>query len=170
MTQLRRTPLYETHRRLGARMVPFAGFEMPLQYGSILDEHRTVREAAGLFDVSHMGQIHLEGPRAAETLERLVTCPVQTLRPGRVRYGCLCNDEGGVVDDVTVYRLGEDALFLCVNASNVEKDYRWIVRHAGARAIVESNRGAKVKTLDAIAELLPSRNVGGVVRPFRLVH
>jgi aminomethyltransferase len=133
----KRTPLFETHRALGARIVPFAGFEMPVQYTSILEEHAAVRNAAGLFDVSHMGEIHLTGPGAVASVERLVTCPVATLRPGRVRYGLLCNEDGGVVDDVTVYRLADDALFLCVNASNIEKDYRWIVRHAGDGARIE---------------------------------
>jgi glycine cleavage system T protein (aminomethyltransferase) len=113
-------------------MVPFAGFEMPLQYTSILEEHRAVREAAGLFDVSHMGQIHLRGAGAVASTERLLSCPVGSLRPGRVRYGLVCNEAGGVVDDVTLYRVDEQELFLCVNAANVEKDYRWVVRHAGA--------------------------------------
>jgi aminomethyltransferase len=133
----KRTPLFETHRALGARIVPFAGFEMPVQYTSILEEHAAVRNAAGLFDVSHMGEIHLTGPGAVASVERLVTCPVATLRPGRVRYGLLCNEDGGVVDDVTVYRLADDALFLCVNALNIQKDYRWIVRHAGDGARIE---------------------------------
>ncbi|HSJ96209.1 MAG TPA: glycine cleavage system aminomethyltransferase GcvT, partial [Myxococcota bacterium] len=128
---LLRTPLHGLHRRLGARLVPFAGYEMPVQYSGILAEHAAVRKAAGLFDVSHMGQIHLRGPGAVAAVERLVTCPVATLRPGRVRYGLLCNEDGGVVDDVTVYRLADDALMLCVNAANVEKDWRWVVRHAG---------------------------------------
>ncbi len=138
MTGLRRTPLYETHRRLEARMVEFAGFDMPLQYTSILEEHRAVREAAGLFDVSHMGQIGLTGPGAVAAADRLLTRAVASMRPGRVRYALLCNEEGGVVDDVTVYRLADDALFLCVNASNVEKDYRWIVRHAGSDVSVRN--------------------------------
>jgi aminomethyltransferase len=137
MSGLRRTPLYDAHRALGARLVPFAGFEMPVQYGSILDEHAAVRSAAGLFDVSHMGEIHVSGRGAVACVERLVTCPVATLKPGRVRYGLLCNEEGGVVDDVTVYRLAEDRLFLCVNASNIEKDYRWMVRHARPDTRVE---------------------------------
>jgi aminomethyltransferase len=128
---LLRTPLYALHRRLGARLVPFAGYEMPVQYAGILAEHGAVRKAAGLFDVSHMGQIHLGGPGAVAAVERLVSCPVASLRPGRVRYGLLCNEDGGVVDDVTVYRLAGDALMLCVNAANVEKDWRWVVRHAG---------------------------------------
>jgi aminomethyltransferase len=118
-------------------MVEFAGFEMPVQYSSILDEHAAVRERAGLFDVSHMGQIELAGPAAIETAERLLTRPVASLASGRVRYGLLCNPEGGVIDDVTFYRLGPDALSLCVNAANIEKDWRWIARQsppeAGAR-------------------------------------
>ena len=125
-----RTPLYQTHVQLGGRMVEFAGFEMPVQYRSIKAEHEAVRERVGLFDVSHMGQIHFRGPDAVAAVEKLVTCPVASLRPGRVRYGCLCNCEGGVLDDVTVYRLAEDELFLCVNAANIEKDYRWMVRHS----------------------------------------
>jgi aminomethyltransferase len=146
MTALLRTPLYEAHRALGARLVPFAGFELPVQYTSILAEHAAVRERAGLFDVSHMGQLHFSGPGAVAAVEWLVSCPVATLRPGRVRYGCLCNERGGVVDDVTVYRLAEDRLFLCVNAANVEKDYRWVVRHAPAGVEVR-NRSAETALL-----------------------
>jgi aminomethyltransferase len=119
-------------------MVEFAGFEMPVQYTSIVEEHRAVREAAGLFDVSHMGQIGLTGPGAVRAADRLLTRAASPMRPGRVRYALLCNESGGVVDDVTVHRLAEDALFLCVNASNVEKDYRWVVRHAGAEAAVRN--------------------------------
>jgi aminomethyltransferase len=134
MSTLLRTPLYETHRRLGARMVEFAGFEMPVQYSSILEEHAAVRQRAGLFDVSHMGQIELEGPAAITAAERLLTRPVASLAVGRVRYGLLCNPEGGVIDDVTFYRLAPQALLLCVNASNIEKDWRWIAGHAPAAA------------------------------------
>lgn len=142
MSALRRTPLYEAHRTLGARMVPFAGFEMPVQYTSIKEEHRAVRERAGLFDVSHMGQLHLRGPGALDAAERLVTCSVADLRPGRVRYGLLCNDGGGVVDDVTVYRLAEDAVFFCVNAANREKDLAWIRERAGAGVAVDDRSDA----------------------------
>jgi aminomethyltransferase len=131
---LRRTPLYEVHKRLSARMVEFAGFEMPVHYSSIVKEHTAVREAAGLFDVSHMGQIQLDGPGAVAAAEKLLSRPVASLAVGRIRYGLLCNEEGGVVDDVTFYRMAEDSVFLCVNAANVEKDWRWIVRHAGADA------------------------------------
>ncbi len=134
MSQLLRTPLYETHLRLGARMVEFAGFEMPVRYGSILAEHAAVRERAGLFDVSHMGQIEFSGPAAIETAERLLTRPVASLAVGRVRYGLLCHEDGGIIDDVTFYRLAPDALLVCVNAANIEKDWRWIARHSPAPA------------------------------------
>jgi len=111
---------------------------MPVQYAGILAEHRAVREHAGLFDVSHMGQIHLRGAGALASLERLVTCPVASLRLGQVRYGLLCHESGGTVDDVTVYRSADDAFFLCVNASNIEKDYRHVVRHARSDAEVRN--------------------------------
>lgn len=120
---------------------------MPLHYGSILAEHRAVRERAGLFDVSHMGQIHLEGPGACEALERLLCCPVASLRPGRVRYGMLCNEAGGVVDDVTLYRLGAERFFLCVNAANIEKDWRWLARHCGAPQVQLQDRSAATALL-----------------------
>lgn len=136
MSVHKRTPLFDTHREAGARMVPFGGFSMPLQYTGILEEHRNVRERAGLFDVSHMGQIHIRGSGATALAERLVSCRVDTLRIGRVRYGCLCNESGGVVDDVTIYREAEDALFLCVNAANIGKDRDWIVAVADGRSDV----------------------------------
>ncbi len=128
---LKRTPLYDLHVRLGARFVPFAGYEMPVQYSSILDEHAAVRERVGLFDISHMGQIHLTGPDAVASAERLLSCRVGSLRVERVRYGLLCNHAGGVIDDVMVYRIAEDEIMLCVNAANIEKDHAWILDNAG---------------------------------------
>jgi len=119
-------------------MVEFAGFLMPLQYTSIRAEHAAVRNAAGLFDVSHMGQIGFDGPAAVPAADRLLTRSVTSLRPGRVRYGLLCNEEGGVIDDVTFFRLAESALFLVVNAANVEKAYRWIVQHSPPQAGVRN--------------------------------
>lgn len=131
MSELRRTPLYANHQRLGARLVPFAGWEMPVQYTSIQEEHRAVRERVGLFDVSHMGQIHLSGPRAIEATELLVTCEVASLGVDRARYGLMLNETGGCIDDVMLTREADDALFLCVNASNVEKADAWIRDHVG---------------------------------------
>lgn len=138
MARLKRTPLYETHERLGARLVEFGGFEMPVQYSSILKEHAAVREHAGLFDVSHMGQIEITGPGALEAVERLLTCRVDSLPTGRIRYGCLCNEEGGVVDDVTVYRRSGDDFMLCVNASNIDKDEAWIRSQVSDRPTIRN--------------------------------
>ena len=175
MTEPKRTPLYETHCRLGARMVDFAGFAMPVQYTSILDEHAAVRERAGLFDVSHMGQIYLSGSASVAAVERLMSCPVATLPQGAVRYGLLCNETGGVVDDVTVYRLGPEAVFLCVNAANIEKDYRWTLTHAGEAVHVE-DRSPDLGLLalqgpasQAILERVCGPAVGGLKR-FRFVE
>jgi len=137
MSESRRTPLYARHVELGARMVDFAGFTMPVQYESIKSEHRAVREGAGLFDVSHMGQIHLSGKTALESAERLLTCRVDSLEVGQVRYGLLCNGDGGCVDDVTVYREGPNAFMLCVNASNIDKDRNWILEGALAGSEIQ---------------------------------
>jgi aminomethyltransferase len=131
VTELLRTPLHAAHVRHGARLVPFAGYEMPVQYSSIREEHEAVRERAGLFDVSHMGQIHLSGPRACVALERLATCAIASLRVDRARYGLLLDDEGGCIDDVMVTREAEDRFFLCVNASNVDKCRSWIEARVG---------------------------------------
>jgi aminomethyltransferase len=107
-------------------MVPFAGFEMPVQYGSIVEEHRAVRASAGLFDVSHMGEIRLRGSGALELAQRLFTNDMTGSEAGRVRYGMLCLEDGGVVDDVTLYRLDDDELFFCVNAANIGEDLAWM--------------------------------------------
>ena len=112
---------------------------MPVQYTSILKEHAAVRESAGIFDVSHMGQIEISGARAVEAVEALLSCRVSTLGVGRVRYGLLCNREGGVVDDVTLYRRDENAFMLCVNASNIDKDYRWICDNILSEASVRND-------------------------------
>ena len=137
-THLERTPLYETHRALGAKMMPFGGFEMPVQYSGILDEHRAVREAAGLFDVSHMGEFRVRGPQARDFVQALVTNDVARLDPqdgdgavGRAMYAVLCRDDGTAVDDLLVYRLAADDYLLVVNAANIEKDLAHVrVEHA----------------------------------------
>jgi aminomethyltransferase len=126
---LRRTPLYEEHRALGARMVPFAGYEMPIQYAGIVAEHRAVRESAGLFDLSHMGEFHFDGPQARAAVDRLVSSDIAGLEPGQARYGLLCNERGTIVDDVIVYRTGADHLLMVVNAANIEKDAAHVRRH-----------------------------------------
>src|SRR2546423_254836 len=106
-TPLKRTPLYQAHVKAGARMVPFGGWEMPVQYTGIVEEHRTVRSAVGLFDVSHMGEFEVEGPKALGALQLLTTNDVAALQPGHVQYSVLCYTNGMVVDDLTVYRLAD---------------------------------------------------------------
>ena len=118
-TPLRRTPLYDAHVRAGARMVPFGGWEMPVQYTGIVEEHRIVRGAVGCFDVSHMGEFEVEGPAALAALQRLTTNDVAALDVGQVQYSLLCTPAGGIVDDLTVYRLAADRFMVTVNASNI---------------------------------------------------
>jgi aminomethyltransferase len=124
--ELQHTPLHERHVAAGARMVPFAGFDMPVMYTSILEEHRTVRASAGLFDVSHMGEVRLRGRDAAALAQRLLTNDVSGMDDGRVRYGLLCLPDGGVVDDVTLYRVSQREWLFCVNASNIAGDLAWM--------------------------------------------
>src|SRR5688572_16527720 len=128
---LKRTPLYEAHRSLGAKLVPFAGWEMPVQYTGIVDEHKAVREAAGAFDVSHMGEVVFHGPRAAEAVQRLVTNDVGKLTDGAALYTVMCLDSGGIVDDCIVYRHSGEDFLIVVNASNREKDFGWMRHRAG---------------------------------------
>lgn len=130
MTQdLQRTPLYERHVALGAKMVEFAGWSMPVQYDGLVQEHRRVREAAGLFDVSHMGELYFEGASALETLDNLATNDVRALADGQVLYTALCNEAGGVRDDALVYRLDPHRFVLVVNASNTAKIAVWAREH-----------------------------------------
>ncbi|WP_242336519.1 MULTISPECIES: glycine cleavage system aminomethyltransferase GcvT [unclassified Anaeromyxobacter] len=126
-----RTPLFETHVRSGARMVDFAGWEMPVQYAGILEEHEAVRTRVGLFDVSHMGEVVFRGPRALEALNRLFTNDLSKVADGQAQYGCLCRESGGIVDDVVVYRRAADDLLVCVNAGNRQKDFDWLSGHPG---------------------------------------
>jgi glycine cleavage system T protein (aminomethyltransferase) len=127
---LKRTPLYESHRAAGAKFVDFGGWEMPVQYSGIVEEHQAVRTAVGLFDVSHMGEIEIRGPRALEVVQRLTTNDASKLDLFQVQYSALCYPHGGIVDDLTVYRLGPEHFFLCVNAANIDKDWAWIVEQA----------------------------------------
>ncbi len=126
-----RTPLFDIHVRAGARMVEFAGFDMPVQYDGILAEHHAVRQRVGLFDVSHMGEVIFRGPKALEALNRVFTNDLSKVADGQAQYGCLCRESGGIVDDVVVYRRGAEDLLVCVNAANRKKDFEWLAAHAG---------------------------------------
>ncbi len=128
---LKTTPLNAFHREQGARMVDFAGWDMPVQYTGILEEHRAVRESAGLFDVSHMGEFTVAGPGAAGFLDSVLTNDISKISEGRAQYNLMCRPDGGVVDDLIVYRTGPEAFLLCVNASNATKDFAWLEGHVG---------------------------------------
>lgn len=126
---LRRTPLFETHRGSGARLVPFAGWEMPVQYTGVVAEVKAVREAVGLFDVSHMGRAHLVGPGATDFLQYMTVNDVAKLSDGRGQYSLLCYDDGGVVDDIIVYRVAAEHYTIIFNAGNRDKDLAWFTQH-----------------------------------------
>jgi aminomethyltransferase len=126
---LLRTPLHDRHVALGARMVPFAGWEMPVQYEGVIPEHRAVRADCGVFDVSHMGEFEIEGPRAAALLQAMLSNDLDKIGPGQAQYTLLTNDRGGIIDDLIVYRLDDFRFLLIVNAANREVDLRWLKEH-----------------------------------------
>ncbi len=120
------TALTAVHRELGARIVPFAGYNMPIEYTGVKDEHITVRDAVGVFDVSHMGEIWVRGPQAAEFIQRVTTNDVNKLYDGRIQYTCFPNGKGGIIDDLLVYQFSRENFLMVVNASNIEKDWNWL--------------------------------------------
>jgi len=144
MLELRRTPLYEAHVEAGGRIVDFGGWALPVQYTSILEEHRAVRERAGLFDVSHMGEIHLTGPDAMAFIQHLVTNDCSQMQVRQIVYSPMCYADGGVVDDILIYRVCENDYWLVVNASNTDKDYDWISRNASGYDVTVTNISAQV--------------------------
>jgi aminomethyltransferase len=126
---MKNTALSQLHESLGAKMVPFAGFNMPVQYEGVTIEHETVRNGVGVFDVSHMGEFLLTGPDALDLIQRVTTNDASTLTIGRAQYSCLPNGKGGIVDDLIVYRMKEEQYLIVVNASNIDKDWNWIASH-----------------------------------------
>lgn len=135
---MKNTALTPIHIQLGAKMVPFAGYNMPVQYEGVNAEHETVRNGVGVFDVSHMGEFLLSGPHALDLIQRVTTNDAATLDIGRAQYSCMPNATGGIVDDLIVYRLGEMSYLLVVNASNIEKDWSWIAQHNTEGAVMEN--------------------------------
>ena len=128
---LRRTALYDAHRAAGAKLVPFAGFEMPFSYAGVREEHLAVREDVGVFDVSHMGEVETRGPDAAPLLQRTLSNDVEQVAVGGAQYSCLCRDDGGILDDLFTYRVEEDRYLTVTNASNRDGDFEWLGEHAG---------------------------------------
>src|SRR5436853_3085672 len=144
-THLKRTSLYDVHRAAGARMVEFGGWEVPVQYAGIVEEHHAVRTAAGLFDVSHMGEVEVFGPGALESVQRLITNDAARLIPGQGLYSPVCLPSGGIIDDLTVFRLTGDRFLFVVNASRTERDFQWIAEHT--RAATARDRSADLALL-----------------------
>jgi aminomethyltransferase len=128
--KLRRTPLFDRHQAAGARLVPFAGWEMPVQYAGVREEHLAVRERAGVFDVSHMGEVETHGPGALDFLQRMLSNDVSKITVGGAQYSVLCREDGGVLDDLFTYRLAEDRFLTVTNAANHAKDLAWLRTHA----------------------------------------
>ena len=165
-TELKRTPLNAVHRASGAKMVDFGGWDMPVQYSSLVDEHHTVRRAVGLFDVSHMGEIEITGPDAKKLTEYVTTNHVAKLKLGQAHYSGLLYEHGGFVDDILVHKVADDFYFICVNASNQEKDYEYIEavrRDKGFDAHVEfaSDKYAQIavqgpRALETLSKITPT--------------
>src|SRR6201990_3487957 len=143
---MKNTALTETHIKAGAKMVPFAGYNMPVQYAGINAEHETVRKAVGVFDVSHMGEFILKGEKALDLIQRVTSNDASKLYDGKVQYSCLPNEDGGIVDDLLVYRIHEKTYMLVVNASNIEKDWNWISKY--------NTEGAEMKDISDRTSLL----------------
>ena len=146
-TNLKTTPLLDLHKELGAKLVPFAGWNMPIQFAGVLSEHTCVRERVGLFDVSHMGEIEVKGKDAKNFLQFLLSNNVEKMFDGSILYSLMCYETGGVVDDLLAYRFSENHYFLCVNASNSDKDYDWIERHASSFNVNIKNTSSETSQL-----------------------
>ncbi|OKL39309.1 glycine cleavage system aminomethyltransferase GcvT [Pontibacter flavimaris] len=136
--ELKKIALNDVHEALGAKMVPFAGYNMPVRYSSDIEEHKTVREAVGIFDVSHMGEFMLRGPKALDLIQRVTTNDASKLENSKIQYSCLPNEDGGIVDDLLVYRIADEEYLLVVNASNIEKDWNWISKYNTEGAEMEN--------------------------------
>src|SRR6476660_3180169 len=139
---LRVTPLNSVHRALGAKMVDFGGWDMPVIYSGIIDEHNTVRNAVGIFDVSHMGELEIRGPEAAKLTDYVTTNAVHKLKLGQAHYSGLLYEHGGFVDDILVHKVADDHYFLCVNAGNQDKDHEHIAAMKGNFDATVENAGA----------------------------
>lgn len=136
--ELKHVPLNDWHEANGGKMVPFAGFNMPVRYSGDKEEHLAVRNALGLFDVSHMGEFEVSGPEAKQLIQYVFSNDIETLQNGEIQYGCLPNETGGIVDDLLVYKIETDHYLMVVNASNIEKDFKWITKHNSFNATLKN--------------------------------
>lgn len=126
---MKRTTFYNIHKNLGAKIVEFAGYEMPIQYSSIISEHKAVRNSVGVFDVSHMGEVFVKGEKALDFVQHITVNDASKLFPGRVQYSAMCYEDGGIVDDLLVYKISDNEYMLVINASNIEKDFAWMQKN-----------------------------------------
>ena len=147
MSELKRTPLFDVYKEYGAKTIDFGGWELPVQFSSIKEEHETVRTKAGLFDVSHMGEISIKGPDSASFLQKIVTNDVSKLFIGKAQYSAICYEDGGTVDDILIYKRADDHYWLVVNAANTEKDYEWIQQYTANYEVTVENESANVAQL-----------------------
>lgn len=138
MTELKRTPLFDVYKEYGGKTIDFGGWELPVQFSSIKEEHEAVRTRAGLFDVSHMGEIEVKGPGSLAYLQKMMTNDVSKLKNGGAQYTAMCYENGGTVDDLLVYKMEEDHYLLVVNASNIEKDFEWLKDHLDADVEIDN--------------------------------
>ena len=138
MTELKRTPLFEVYKEYGGKTVDFGGWELPVQFSSIKEEHEAVRTKAGLFDVSHMGEIEVKGPESLDYLQKMMTNDVSKLKNGGAQYTAMCYETGGTVDDLLIYKLEDEHYLLVVNASNIEKDFDWMQDHLEGNVTIEN--------------------------------
>lgn len=155
---LKKVPLNDIHEKLGAKMVPFAGFNMPVRYSSDIEEHMAVRKGVGVFDVSHMGEFAIKGPHALELIQRVTSNDASKLVDGQAQYSCLPNETGGIVDDLLVYKIHDNDYMLVVNASNIEKDWNWISRF--------NTKGAEMKNIseDICLFAVQGPKAGGILQ------
>lgn len=160
---MKRTKFYNIHKKLNAKIVEFAGFEMPIQYSSIIQEHKAVRHSVGVFDVSHMGEIFIRGKQALDFVQYITVNDASKLFPGRVQYSAMCYDDGGIVDDLLVYKISDDEFLLVVNASNIQKDFEWmnknnkfgveIINRSDDFSLLAVQGPDSLKTLQKIADI-----------------
>ncbi|MEO4052404.1 glycine cleavage system aminomethyltransferase GcvT [Solibacillus sp. CAU 1738] len=154
MTQLKRTPLFDEYLAYGGKTIDFGGWELPVQFSSIKEEHDAVRNRAGLFDVSHMGEIFVEGEGALDYLQKILSNDISKIQIGGAQYSAMCYESGGIVDDLLTYRLAENRYLLCVNAANIEKDFDWMQQHITENVSItnRSNEFAQIALQGPLAE------------------
>ena len=169
---LKRTPLYSVHRKLGAKMVEFGGWQMPVQYRGIIEEHLAVRSRAGLFDVSHMGELEIRGEDALASCQKVTANDLSRLGSNRAQYNLLLNEDGGIVDDVIFHRLGEQHYLVCVNAANSDKDFAWLKSHASGAAEIlnRSSEYAQLALQGPLAEKILQPLTPGSLSDLRYYH